>query len=72
MNVVPKNAAVAVDTWKMPIFERLLNEYGYAWEKVVAVGDMTMLKVKTTNMAALAEVIEKAQAEAARSKPHGK
>lgn len=63
-----KKAAVALDTWKLPIFERHLRTAGYTWEHAGALTDDSLvLTVKTTNLQALAQVVLKANQEAART-----
>jgi hypothetical protein len=63
-----KKAAVAIDTWKLPIFERHLRGAGYTWQNVGALTDDSLvLTVQTTNMQALAQVVLKANQEAART-----
>jgi hypothetical protein len=67
-DVPTKKAAVALDAWKLPIFERHLRTAGYAWEHAGALtDDALVLTVQTTNMQALAQVVLKANQEAART-----
>lgn len=62
--------AIAIDDWKLPIFERHLSQSGYAFKNC---GSLTpgalILSVETTNGDALAVVIKAANAEAARTGP---
>lgn len=59
-------AAIAIDDWKLPIFERHLNQSGYTFENA---GPFTagtlLLKVSTDNPEALVEVVKAANTEAA-------
>lgn len=59
---------IAIDPWKLAIFERHLRQSGYAFENV---GHLTegvlILKVTTENPIALAEVIKAANTEAAQT-----
>ncbi len=59
---------IAIDDWKLQIFERHLKQSGYAF---VNAGAFTpgalILSVETANAAALAEVVKAANAEAART-----
>ena len=59
-------AAIAIDEWKLPIFERHLQQSGYAFKNA---GNFTagalMLQVETTNLVALGEVVKAANTEAA-------
>lgn len=61
-------AAIAIDAWKLPIFERHLSGSGYAFEKVNGPMPGTLLlKVETANVEALGGVVRAANAEAART-----
>jgi hypothetical protein len=55
-------AGIAIDPWKLDIFERRLKDAGYTWTKVVDT-NLIVLKVTTENMDALAEVIKACVAE---------
>lgn len=62
-------AAIAINDWKLPIFERRLSEAGFAYEK----GDGLMvgtlhLYVETGDLNALHAVVRCANEEAARFK----
>lgn len=63
-----KKAGIAVDAWKLPIFERHLRQAGYAFENS---GKLTagtlLLRVDTTNLVALGEVLMAANTEAAQT-----
>lgn len=62
-------AAIAIDTWKLSIFERHLKQSGYRFENAgTLTKDTLMLKVETTNLEALREVVEAANNEAAMTK----
>lgn len=60
-----KRVGIAIDPWKLPIFERHLKQSGYQFEKAKAGDDMLVLKVETENVPALAIVIKAANSEAA-------
>lgn len=61
-------AAIAIDTWKLSIFERHLRQSGYAYSKANGLTDNTMmLSVATNNMEALGEVVKAANTEAAKT-----
>lgn len=63
-----RKAAIAIDEWKLPIFERHLKQAGYAFENAGHLTAETLvLKVNTTNLAALGEVVKAANNEAART-----
>jgi hypothetical protein len=64
-------AGIAIDSWKLSIFERHLNEGGYAFEQrpgLVPSGGTITLLVETSNLHALYMVIREANNEAARVK----
>lgn len=59
---------VAVDDWKVPIFERVLKQYGYEFSNAGSItAGVVILRVETTNREALQRVITEANAEAART-----
>lgn len=61
-----KIAGIAMDAWKLPIFERHLNEAGYAIKNCGAlIGDTLLLQVETDDVKALEIVVRAANAEAA-------
>lgn len=61
-------AAIAIDSWKFPIFERHLKQSGYKFEKVQGVTRGTMiLTVNTENIEAMGEVVKAANNEAAKT-----
>lgn len=61
-------AAIAIDDWKLPIFERHLSQAGYTFKNVGNLtADTLVLHVETPNMVALGEVVKAANAEAART-----
>lgn len=63
-------AAVAVDEYKLPVFERRLKEKGYHYD---IAGEwkpgILLLGIQTTNLLALDEVLAAANAEATGRKP---
>lgn len=62
-------AAIAIDTWKLSIFERHLTQSGYSFENAGSLTEgVLVLKVETTNLVALQEVVKAATAEAAKTK----
>lgn len=67
--------AIAIDDWKLGIFERHLSQAGYAYEKSPGItADTLLLMVETKNPEALEVVVRSASAEAAktgRSDGHG-
>lgn len=61
-------AAIAIDDWKLPIFERHFSQAGYAYEKGSGPTSGTLLlTVKTKNVEALGIVVMAANTEAART-----
>jgi hypothetical protein len=61
-----KTAAIAIDAWKLPIFERRLTQAGYSFTNAgTLVPGTLILSVSTENLDALAEVVQAASAEAA-------
>lgn len=64
-----KTAAIILDSWKLPIFERHLQQSGYTVAfKGQLNKDSTLLKIATTSLEALAQVVKAANTEAAQSK----
>ena len=62
-------AGIAVDNWKLPVFRKGLTDAGYEYEDGGPLtGDTTMLKVETDDPAALKSLLERCQAECARSR----
>lgn len=60
--------AIAIDEWKLPIFERRLSQAGYAYEKGVGLtADTLLLTVQAENIEALGVVVKAANTEAARN-----
>jgi hypothetical protein len=51
-------AGIAIDPWKLDIFERRLKAAGYTWTKVENIPRIIILKVPTENVEALGEVIK--------------
>lgn len=61
-------AAIAIDEWKLPIFDRHLSMAGFEFENAGALTAGTLtLKVTTTNLEALGRAVKAANAEAAMS-----
>lgn len=59
-------AAIAIDTWKLPIFDRRLTNAGYSYEKSPGLtADTLFLSVVFEDVKALETVIRAANAEAA-------
>lgn len=64
----PAKAAIVIDEWKAPIFERHLAQSGYAYDKGPGLSAGTLLlMVKTTNLTALEGVVRAANTEAAKT-----
>ena len=65
-------AGIAIDAWKLPIFERHLTQSGYAFENKGKLLEGTLLlMVETENLVALREVVTAANKEAARTRGAG-
>lgn len=63
-----KKAAIALDPWKLPIFERHLKQSGYSFENAGLLHEGALiLRVETENLVALQEVVKAANTEAART-----
>ena len=64
-------AGIVIDAWKLPIFQRHLSQAGYALEisKGLITGTL-ILTVDTENLEAFSDVVEAANAEAARAMAH--
>jgi hypothetical protein len=63
-----KKAGIAIDEWKLSIFERRLTQAGYTFKNAGLLADeMLLLQVETTNVEALGIVIKAANDEAART-----
>lgn len=63
-------AGIAIDRWKLPIFERHLSQAGYSFcHADLASCDAVLLTVETENLEALAAVVLAAQQEAAKERP---
>lgn len=59
------NAGIAIDKWKLGIFERHLTQNGYSYEnKGALVGGTVLLVVETENVDALGIVVHAAEDEA--------
>lgn len=65
---MPKKAAIAIDTWKLPIFSRHLVSKGYHYTEGPGLApDTLLLTVTTDNLQALAQTVLAANTEAART-----
>lgn len=63
-----KKAGIAIDNWKLPIFERHLKQAGYLFKAVKGLTkDAMVLTVDTENLVALGEVVKAANTEAAQT-----
>lgn len=63
-----KQAGIAIDGWKLSIFDRHLTQAGYIYEKVPGfTPDAIFLVVCTENVTALAGVVKAANDEAAQT-----
>jgi len=61
-------AGIAIDTWKLPIFERHLTQAGYSFENQgQLMKEVKVLSVTTDNVDALQVVIKAANTEAAQT-----
>ena len=70
MNKVFK-IGIAIDVWKLSIFERHLKAAGYTWENSGGLSEgVLLLRVNTTNPEAAAIVIKAANDEAAMTGAH--
>lgn len=55
-------AGIAVDNWKLPVFRKRLTEAGYEYEDGGALThDTTLLTVYYSNIAELADVVQRCQ-----------
>lgn len=64
-------AAIAIDAWKLEIFERHLTEALYQYRKGPGLSsNMLILKVDTDDVRALEKVVRAANTEAARTRTH--
>lgn len=63
-----KKAAIAIDSWKLSIFERHLSQYCYKFDNNGMLTDSTIiLSVYTDNLEALAIVVKAANDEASKT-----
>lgn len=61
-------AGIAIDEWKLPIFERRLQQAGYSFKNAGLLTTGTLiLQVETTNLEALYVVVKAANDEAAQT-----
>ena len=66
-----KKAGVEIDDWKLSIFKRILNGGGFKYSQFIGpTKGVITLTVQTDSIAKLKPFIEKANAEAAKSKRH--
>ena len=65
-----KTAAVVIDAWKLPIFNKHLKAAGYAYTQSGGMGDILTLQVEYDWVSELAPIIEAANAECAKEN-HG-
>lgn len=64
-------AAICIDDWKLPVFERHLAKAGYTFKQGPGVTDDTlMLTVNTLSLKELGEVVKAANNEARRGRLH--
>lgn len=57
---------IAIDPWKLPIFERHLTQSGYTFENAGLLHkDALLLRVDTTNVDAISAILKAANTEAA-------
>ncbi len=64
-----KKTAIAIDHWKLQIFERHLRQSGYAFKQTQGLAKDTLtLKVETENLDALEQVVIAANTECAETK----
>jgi len=64
-------AAIVIDSWKLSIFKKTLDEEGYKYTEFNGpTDDCITLQVITGSIAKLKPVVERMNAEAARSKRH--
>ncbi len=61
-------AGIAIDAWKLPIFERHLTQAGYTFTNAGELNKgILILTVTTSNVDALQEVVKAANTEAAQT-----
>ncbi|HAM42111.1 MAG TPA: hypothetical protein DCS42_06925 [Nitrospiraceae bacterium] len=66
-------AAIAIDDWKLPIFDRHLSKAGHTYEMGPGVTEDTLLlTVESNDMAALEIVVRSANTEAAQTPKGGR
>ena len=61
-------AGVAIDNWKLPIFEKLLKDNGYTFDTKKLTEDTLLLTVENDSLNRLSSVLREAQLEAQRIK----
>ena len=60
-----QKAAIVIDAWKLPIFDRHLSQAGYSYDKMPGITDKTLLlTVLTENLEALSGIVQSANKEA--------
>lgn len=63
-----QKAGIVIDPWKLPIFERHLTQSGYTFTNAGELHkDALLLRVDTSSLEALGEVLKAASREAART-----
>ena len=61
---------IAIDPWKLPIFERRLKEAGFTWEQARGpVANTLLLTVTVNTRTELLNVVHEANQEASRTGP---
>ncbi|MCK5504063.1 MAG: hypothetical protein KAJ10_02815 [Thermodesulfovibrionia bacterium] len=66
-----KIAGIVIDDWKLSIFKKTLDKEGYEYTEHKGLTKKTLiLKVKTDSIAQLQPIVERMNAEAARSRMH--
>lgn len=67
-NEVVLKVGIAIDAWKLEIFERHLRDAGYSFENCGRMVDSCiLLRVETVNAVALSGIVANANAEAKRT-----
>ncbi len=64
-----QKAGIILDDWKLPIFEKALDDAGFEYEQSPGITEGTLLiTVETDDLHALGLVVQKTNDEAAKSK----
>lgn len=70
MNIPDPQVGIAIDAWKLPIFERYLTAGGFTYTQGPGLtADSLHLYVRTSEIQTLAEYVRKANAAAAKERP---